>query len=630
MKKFLRIISAVVVTLIALSLLLTGCVSQQQNENDDNDLPNGSDKTNELKFSNNDEFIKYLSENLTERYYAITTETVDGVLDSLPTATDEDAVSDFADSVTYADQYDVSETNRVDENVDEGDILKTDGKYIYVIRNNELIILSAADSNTEVLSYYKIFPTGDGYVKEMYIKGDTALIVANIWATNNEEYFEGKTNFGYTFDPDAEDQEPSTSVRTPSDKFTTCTAVFCVDISDRTSPKESFASLVEGDYVSSREKDGKMYLVANKIFYSYDYDEPDMCDFLPYVYNSEQGFYMMDASDIYRPVLNYVSSSVMSVAIIDWKNGGKTDVMSVLGAGSKVYMTADSFYIINYDWTNTNIAKYSVNDTLEYVASVSVPGKASTAFSYNEYNGKFRIATTDSVTSSNSVYVYDRNLEKIGELTGLAAGEKIYSVRFSGDVAYVVTFRQVDPLFVIDMSENTPKVLGELKVPGFSTYLHPVADGLLLGIGKETKENVWTDYYGQEYVSTYVAGMKISLFDVSDPFEPKEIDVINMVGGSYATSEALSNYKAFVYSDAEQTGYFPIFVSDGYGFACVHINEDDKLECKIIVPETSGYSNYPSYSRVCYVNDSVYFYQYDTMTVYDRTTLTETATVIIK
>ncbi|MBO4392463.1 MAG: beta-propeller domain-containing protein, partial [Clostridia bacterium] len=279
---------------------------------------------------------------------------------------------------------------------------------------------------------------------------------------------------------------------------------------------------------------------------------------------------------------------------------------------------------------------YAVGDTLSYVASVKVPGYTATDFSYNEFGGKFRIATTtysynDSKTwngTENNIYVFDENLEKIGELTGLAPLERIYSVRFSGDVAYLVTFRQVDPLFVIDMSENNPKVMGELKVPGFSTYLHPVGEGLLLGIGKETKDNEWTDYYGNKYTSTYTDGVKISLFDVSDPFNPIEKDVENYIGGEYASTEAWDNHRAFVYSAARNTGYFAIQANDGSGFVCVTV-ENGELICKTVYP-SSHYSYYSGNSRICYVDDALYFYQYNRISVFDRNTLEEIATVTVK
>jgi len=523
-------------------------------------------------------------------------------------------------------EVEVSDTNLVEENVDEGDILKTDGDYIYILRNNELIIVSAKEKNSEVLSYYKIFAEGEGDANEMYIKGDRAIIVGNTW--HYEEEFNENTNFGKPLGKEASDF--SLPHRTGYSQYS---AVYVIDISDRKAPKELSTVLIEGELITSREIGGEIYLVTNKFFDIYEGVDFTVSDIMPYVYDGAHGLTTVSSTNVYRPVFENVTSSVMTIASVDYVNGDKTELYSVLGSGADIYMTAESLYIFGHNYyNNTAVAKYSVGEKIEYVASVVVPGYTATDFSYNEYNGKFRIATTvnESGGTQNNVYVYDGALEKIGELIGLAPGEKIYSVRFSGNTAYIVTFRQVDPLFVIDMTENDPKVLGELKIPGFSTYLHPVGDGLLLGIGRETRDNVYKDYYGKEYISSYTVGIKISLFDVSDPTKPKEIDVENMVGGEHANADALGNHKAFTYSSVKNTGYFAIDTYDGNGFVCVSV-KDGELDCEIVYGQGSKYYGYDSYnSRVCFVGDALYFYQYNRITVYNRNTLEEIHTVTIK
>ena len=187
-----------------------------------------------------------------------------------------------------------------------------------------------------------------------------------------------------------------------------------------------------------------------------------------------------------------------------------------------------------------------------------------------------------------------------------------------GDTAYLVTFRQVDPLFVIDMSEDDPVVLGELKVPGFSTYLHPVGEGLLLGIGSETVDNVYGDW-----VSTSVSGLKVSLFDVSDPANPTELDVENYVGGKNAYSVAKDNHNAFVYSASTNTGYFPLTTYDEMWtntetLAEVKISKDG-LEVNVADLEKI-YDTY-SESRVCYSGKHIYLYRSNSITKLDRESL---------
>lgn len=669
MKKSFQILSFILALSVILGLISAGC-SHVYDIEEQNDFPIGTDLDPEKNtrtveeqkldtFSSDEELLDYIKEHC-NHYYSVPTATDDVVYEvaeevSIPdyfdavengwmpadgakdesTGMNQSASNFDSDTDIYSldeeifvdpenpfpdDAVEVSETNLVDANIDEGDIVKTDGEYIYILRNNELITVSAKGEKSEVLSYYKIFSQGEGTADEMYIKGDTAIIVGTVWQLGSSE-----NNFGKPVNGDSSDF--SLPHRT---NYTMFSAVYVIDISNREKPVETSVTLIEGDLISSRESNGRIYLVSNK--YLYLGNEPVIDDITPYVYDTENGFYNVPSTQIIRPVFENVNSNIMTVAFVDYINGGKTETLSVLGSGSDIYMTAESLYIFSNNYNATDIAKYAIGNSLEHVASVSVPGYTATDFSYNEYNGKFRIATTtqNKGKSENNVYVYNERLEKIGELTGLAPHEKIYSVRFSGDVAYVVTFRQVDPLFVIDMSENDPKVLGELKIPGFSTYLHPVGDGLLLGIGNETKDNIYIDYNGYEHISTYTAGIKISLFDVSDPYSPKEIAVANMVGGEYANAEALHNHKAFTYSKLENTGYFAIDADGANGFVCVTVENGD-LSCELVFPENNGHYGYNSYSsRVCFIGDTLYFYQYNRITVFDRETCEEIATVTIK
>ena len=185
----------------------------------------------------------------------------------------------------------------------------------------------------------------------------------------------------------------------------------------------------------------------------------------------------------------------------------------------------------------TRIHKISLNNgKVQYQASNSVPGRVLNQYSMDEYQNVFRIATTAGWQGSESnVYTLDKNLERIGSLEGLAPGEQIYSARFMGPKAYLVTFKQVDPLFVIDLSNpTTPRVLGKLKIPGFSNYLHPYDETHLIGIGRDADET------GRS------KGLKIGLFDVSNVEQPKEVAKYVLPQGS--DSEALYEPKAILFS----------------------------------------------------------------------------------
>ena len=177
----------------------------------------------------------------------------------------------------------------------------------------------------------------------------------------------------------------------------------------------------------------------------------------------------------------------------------------------------------------TTVTKADISgDTIDIKCRTEFEGSILNDYSIDEYNNYLRVAVT-TLDNENSIYVFDENLGKVGELTGLADGEQIKSARFMGNTAYVVTFVQTDPLFVIDLTDPVkPEIKGEVKLPGFSSYLHPVGDGLLVGIGVGGTET-GTD-----------GSSKISLFDVTDPASPKEIDHLQ-----YPTSHIGTEAKAF-------------------------------------------------------------------------------------
>lgn len=192
---------------------------------------------------------------------------------------------------------------------------------------------------------------------------------------------------------------------------------------------------------------------------------------------------------------------------------------------------------------------------LTYFSKAEVPGRLLNQFSMDEFGDRFRIATTSEVFTPqgsilhNNVYVLDKNLKVVGNLEKIAPKETIYSARFMGDRLYLVTFQRIDPFFVIDLSEDKPKILGELKMPGYSNYLHPYDEDHIIGIGKETKENKWG---GVE-----VLGVKVALFDVSDVNNPRTVDVF-MIGDRTTDSEILWDHKALLFDKNKDVLSIPI------------------------------------------------------------------------
>jgi uncharacterized secreted protein with C-terminal beta-propeller domain len=277
---------------------------------------------------------------------------------------------------------------------------------------------------------------------------------------------------------------------------------------------------------------------------------------------------------------------------------------------------------IQEDVRRTAIHKIALDDgNLRYISNGEVPGYPLNQFSMDEYKGKFRIATTSEsysmhgTTLSNNVYVLDNELKIIGSLEKIAKDESIYSARFMGDKLYLVTFQRIDPFFVIDLSENKPKILGELKIPGFSQYLHPYDENHVIGIGRDTKE------HKEGWVETL--GVKLALYDVSDFDNPKEADVIT-IGDSSTDSEILYNHKAFLLDKNKNIMSIPIKGSihpsplverEGYyptdkiwnGFYVYGINGDGfDLKGKITHYNSDVYPTVYMQSRSFYIDNTLY------------------------
>ena len=209
------------------------------------------------------------------------------------------------------------------------------------------------------------------------------------------------------------------------------------------------------------------------------------------------------------------------------------------------------------------VHKISIKDgSIDYTGKGEVPGQPLNQFSMDEHNGYFRIATTVGEVwngnSLNNVYVLDANMNVVGKLEDLAKGERIYSVRFLGNRAYMVTFKKVDPLFVIDLSSpSEPKVLGQLKIPGYSDYLHPYDENHIIGIGKNAIDASLSEIEQRNLDFAWYQGVKIALFDVSDVNNPKEVSKY-VIGDRGTSSEALYDHRAFLFSPSKQLLVLPI------------------------------------------------------------------------
>ncbi len=268
----------------------------------------------------------------------------------------------------------------------------------------------------------------------------------------------------------------------------------------------------------------------------------------------------------------------------------------------------------------TVIHKISINDiSLNYVAKAEVPGRLLNQFSMDQSGDRFRIATTSEYYNQyktvqfNNVYVLDESMNQVGKLEKIAQDETIYSARFMGDRLYMVTFKRIDPFFVIDLSTDIPKVLGALKIPGYSNYLHPYDANHIIGIGKETKDN--------QYGGTEILGVKVALFDVTDVSNPRVIDV-KTIGRQGTDSEVLSDHKALLFDKEKNILSIPIteqgetvYNSDvryyenrvWRGFYVFGIDPSEGLTLRGTVSHSNstGY-DYSMPSRSFYIGDTLY------------------------
>lgn len=352
----------------------------------------------------------------------------------------------------------------------------------------------------------------------------------------------------------------------------------------------------EASFVGS-VTNSQVYVSKDNLYISYFYNE-DIFGFM-------SDFYEKSASDI---IPSELIAKLKQVRDMDISDEAKMLELSVITQKLMSGMSADEQLKFNTELENrmtkyikdnvkslerTGLAKISTGD-LELSASTSFPGSLLNQFSMDEYEGNLRIATTlgmnmlSPTETLNEVQVFDADLNIIGTVSDLGLSERIYSARFIGDRGYVVTFRQIDPFYVLDLSDpKNPKKTGELKIPGYSSYLHPINEDLILGVGMDGSK------------------VKISMFDVSDPASPKEVDMYTL--DEYWT-EVSSNHHAFLLDDKHKVFFLP-GSRGGYIFGYAN----NKFELKKAVSETN-------IQRAIYIDDYLYLISANSITVLNENT----------
>lgn len=455
-------------------------------------------------------------------------------------------------------EQDYSTTNTQVEGIDEADIVKTDGKYIYWAGNNALRIIHTDNGMMDDTATIKL--PKNKYVQEIYVDGDRLVMLGN---RNEEVNYPGGEVRPMTGGPEpAVDMDIAAIDRIMPPYYPVKSFAF-VDVYDISNPERpTFVKghEMEGSYQSSRKNGEIVYLITNTYMQGNIY--------LPLMRDTVIGSEMQSISiDDIMILPDFRAQGYVIVSALDIRNDEKTQVEAIAQSGYTTYMNDSTLYLAAYEYNDsTSIIKFQIKDTnIGYAGSGKVEGQVLNQFSMDEWEGYLRVATT-TWDKGNGIYVLDDSLNIYGSVEGLAKDERIYSVRFMGDKGYIVTFRNIDPLFVFDLSDpSAPKVTGELKIPGFSNYLHPVGEDLLLGIGAETYEIYQKDDKGNEIViGNRQGGIKFSLFDVSDMGKPREV-AKSVIGGSGSYTEAFYNHKAIMFDGNED-----VVAIDAW------INEDQK------------------------------------------------------
>lgn len=466
----------------------------------------------------------------------------------------------YTNDSSSSSEQDYSKTNIQVENVDEADVTKTDGEYIYSLSEDKIIITDVRDiDKAEVVSSftmkYNCLPN------EILIYKNKLVVIGQ---GEKETYFDGIV-WRYMYN------------------YTKTTNVEIFDITDKTNPTCIKSLEIRQPYYTCRCINGNVYILSSGYLRENDdheveieYLEDDIEKNISY----DNMYYMEDMKTTNQTIIAgfdlnnlnsqvdiksyfididnaYVSENNIYIGEYEYGDYEEIPLKSIFGFRG-IFGMSDSINDLDYSEDTTTIYKFTIEGTnVRFVNKAEDEGKTINQFSMDEHNGYLRVAMYDN--NGTRINIYDSNMNKIGNTNDLAKGERMYSSRFIGDRAYLVTYRTMDPLFVVDLSNPTnPKALGELKIPGYSTYLHPYDEDHIIGIGMETKESVSRDISGRVIRTTAsVVGMKMALFDVKDVSSPKQI-ASTVIGDSRTTSAILTNHKALLFSKEKNLIAIPV------------------------------------------------------------------------
>lgn len=474
-----------------------------------------------------------------------------------------------------------SETNVRQEGVDEGDTVKTDGTYLYILKDksDEIAIVDTRENKMKQTANISIEDISE--IREVYLDSEHNQLIAVC-----DGYVGGKLNDDdYNYGQDSN------------------TTAVTYDISDRANPKEVGRVSQSGYYNSSRITDGYLYLFSDYYVTLGGITAKDPKSYVPLVNDN-----LIKETDICLPSISKADMySIMTSVSLE--NPDKTAHSKALLADSgNLYVSNNNIYFYENVWqysgkNATTIRKVSYEKgELTAGAQCKLDGYINDSFSIDEYNEYLRVVVTDGDT--NSVYILDKDLKETGSIKNLAKDERVYSARFMGDVGYFVTFKETDPLFSVDLSDpKNPKIMGQLKIPGFSDYLHPYGKDKLLGIGMDVDEKTMS-----------TDGVKLTMFDISDPANVKEeqtyvIENVYYTDVSYDYKAALvdteKNLIGFAADSQGGREYYTFSYDDKQGFTCTMHEEINGNNMRV--------------TRGIYIEDTLYVVQGNIIEAYSLT-----------
>ncbi|MDO4313380.1 MAG: beta-propeller domain-containing protein [Eubacteriales bacterium] len=457
---------------------------------------------------------------------------------------------------------DFSETNVRQEGVDEADVVKTDGRYLYTLRDNGRAVAIVDTAGGELRAVSEVELEKDYTIWEFYVNNGQLILTGEKY---NDEiadqgwYLNASNTFAVTY-----------------------------DVTDPAKPKKMGEVTQSGAYSSSRMAGGCLYLFSQYYVDGANITAKDTEYYIPSVNGG-----LIPEDHIYLPCTKLANQYEVICSVDMEKPDEIKDSKAIFADGGELYVSSNNIYWYERQWSNdvyTTIRRISYKDgELEAEASGTVDGYIHDSFCIDEYKGYLRVITTEGDT--NSVYVLDKKLEKTGSITGLAEDERVYSARLLGDTGYFVTYRETDPLFSVDFSDpKNPKIIGELKIPGFSEYLHFYGEDKLLGIGMDTEEDGFT-----------TNGVKLSMFDISDSTDVKEVQ--KYVMENVYSADVMYDYKAALIDVGKNIIGFSAYNGDGESYYVFSYDENKGFEC--LMEEMVNGNGYQT-ARGVYIDATLY------------------------